>query len=76
VAMPEDRERRVVRLSLLIGDPGDRGKGYAGDALDAFLEAAFDGWNLHRVWLEVEAGNERALRLYRSAGFGEEGTSI
>lgn len=74
LALPEDREGRVVRLSLLIGDPQDWGKGYAGDALDAFLEAAFNGWNLHRVWLDVEAGNERALRLYRSAGFLDEGT--
>jgi RimJ/RimL family protein N-acetyltransferase/isopentenyldiphosphate isomerase len=74
VAMPEDRERRAVRLSLLIGDPGEWGQGYAGDALDTFLEAAFDGWNLHRIWLEVEDGNERALRLYRSAGFSDEGT--
>jgi RimJ/RimL family protein N-acetyltransferase/isopentenyldiphosphate isomerase len=74
VAMPEDREHRVVRLSLLIGEPDDWGQGHAGDALDAFLDAAFEGWNLHRVWLEVEAGNQRALRLYRSAGFAEEGT--
>lgn len=74
LAMPEDREGRVVRLSMLIGDPDDWGQGYAGDALDAFLEAAFSGWNLHRIWLELEAGNARAARLYRSAGFREEGT--
>jgi len=74
VAQPEDREQRVVRLSLLIGDPADWGQGFAGDALDAFLEAAFDGWNLQRVWLEIEDGNERALRLYWSAGFADEGT--
>jgi RimJ/RimL family protein N-acetyltransferase/isopentenyldiphosphate isomerase len=73
LALPEDRESRVVRLSLLIGDPADWGQGYAGDALDAFIDAAFNGWNLHRLWLEVEAGNERALRLYRSAGFADEG---
>jgi RimJ/RimL family protein N-acetyltransferase/isopentenyldiphosphate isomerase len=73
LAQPEDRESRVVRLSLLIGDPADWGQGYAGDALDAFIDAAFNGWNLHRLWLEVEAGNERALRLYRSAGFADEG---
>jgi isopentenyldiphosphate isomerase len=74
VAMPEDREHRVVRLSLLIGEPDDWGQGYASDALDTFLDAAFEGWYLHRIWLEVEAENERALRLYRSAGFADEGT--
>jgi len=72
VALPIDDEHRIVRMSLLIGDPDDWGQGYGGDALEAFLDAAFDGWNLHRVELELEAGNARADRLYRSAGFRQE----
>jgi RimJ/RimL family protein N-acetyltransferase/isopentenyldiphosphate isomerase len=74
VALPTDQERRVFQLSLLIGDPGEWGKGFGRDALDAFLDTAFDDWNVRRIWLEVEAGNERAERLYRAAGFELEAT--
>lgn len=72
IANPVDVERRIVMLSLLIGEPGEWGQGFGADALDAFLEAAFDGWNLHRIELEVEAGNVRADRLYAAAGFRQE----
>ena len=69
LAIPLDRERRILRLSLLIGDQDEWGNGYGGDAVDAFLVAAFDGWNAHRIELELEAGNTRAARLYATAGF-------
>jgi RimJ/RimL family protein N-acetyltransferase/isopentenyldiphosphate isomerase len=69
VAMPTDQEQRVFQLSLLIGDSGEWGKGFGRDALDAFIDVAFDEWNVRRLWLEVETGNDRAERLYRSAGF-------
>jgi len=71
---PSDNEGRELRLSLLIGSPEDWGQGFGRDALDAFLDAAFDGWNVRRIWLEVEEGNDRAERLYRSAGFRHEAT--
>lgn len=71
---PADSEGRELRLSLLIGSVDDWGQGFGRDALDAFLDAAFDGWNVRRVWLEVEEGNERAERLYGSAGFRHEAT--
>jgi isopentenyldiphosphate isomerase len=74
IAAPTDQERRVFQLSLLIGDPGEWGKGLARDALDAFLDIAFGEWNVRRLWLEVEADNDRAERLYRSAGFELEAT--
>jgi RimJ/RimL family protein N-acetyltransferase/isopentenyldiphosphate isomerase len=72
IANPVDPERRVAQLSLLIGDPDEWGLGFGGDALDAFLDAAFNGWNLLRIELEVEAGNVRAERLYARAGFQQE----
>jgi RimJ/RimL family protein N-acetyltransferase/isopentenyldiphosphate isomerase len=74
VGDPEDSEGREIRLSLLIGSPDDWGQGFGRDALETWLDAAFDGWNVRRVWLEVEEGNERAERLYRSAGFQHEAT--
>jgi RimJ/RimL family protein N-acetyltransferase/isopentenyldiphosphate isomerase len=74
VGDPSDSEGRKLRLSLLIGSPDDWGQGFGKDALDTWLDAAFDNWNVLRVWLEVEEGNERAERLYRSTGFRHEAT--
>ncbi len=74
VASPTDQEQRVFQLSLLIGDPDEWGKGFGRDALDAFIDVAFDEWNVRRIWLEVEAGNNRAERLYLAAGFELEAT--
>jgi len=63
---------RSLRLSLLIGDADDWGRGYGADVLDTLLDAAFAEWQAARVQLEVEAGNARALALYRKAGFRQE----
>ena len=32
--------------------------------------------NLRRVWFEVHASNERAIRAYRSRGFVDEGRML
>ena len=37
------------------------------------LDYAFRIRNLRRVWLEVHAANERAIRAYKACGFVEEG---
>ena len=60
-------------LGLSIPAPDDRGKGSGRDALDLILRYGFDELGLHRIWLDVMAYNERAIRLYASAGFREEG---
>ncbi len=53
-------------------DPESRGRGLGGRLLDALLEgAAREG--LERVFLEVRASNEAALRLYRSRSFDRVG---
>ncbi|CAA9563405.1 MAG: hypothetical protein AVDCRST_MAG73-3929 [uncultured Thermomicrobiales bacterium] len=74
VLAEEDAAARSVALSLLVGDPARWGQGYGADLLRTALGACFDAWGFHRVWLRAEAGNERAHRLYRSAGFVHEGT--
>ena len=60
-------------VSMGIGDPRDRGRGYGWDALQLTLRFAFDELQLHRLSLDVIAPNEPALNLYRKAGFVEEG---
>jgi RimJ/RimL family protein N-acetyltransferase len=74
IALRVDRpEARSVELSLLVGDPARWGQGLGADMLRTTLDACFDGWGIHRVGVRVEAGNERALGLYRRCGFREEG---
>ena len=62
-----------VELSLLVGDPARWGQGFGKDMLLATLHACFESWGVHRVGIQVEHDNERALALYRKIGFREEG---
>ncbi|HEX5500307.1 MAG TPA: GNAT family protein, partial [Thermomicrobiales bacterium] len=73
VLRSERPEARAVELSILIGEPDLWGQGLGADALETVLDACFNGWNLHRVWLRSEAWNVRAHRLYTKAGFRQEG---
>lgn len=55
-----------------IGEPDARGKG-AGRAAQALgLDHAF-GFGLRKVWSEVVAGNEAAMKAQAAAGFRREG---
>jgi RimJ/RimL family protein N-acetyltransferase len=49
------------------------GKGYAREAVSLLLTYAFNGLNLHRIYLDVGNFNQRAVELYKSLGFKEEG---
>jgi RimJ/RimL family protein N-acetyltransferase len=62
-------------LSIGIGDPDYRGRGYGSDALRLALRYAFDELNLYRVGLDVIAGNAAAIRAYERAGFRREGSA-
>ena len=65
---------RQARFGMMIGDAASRGRGYGREILDQVLDFAFRDINLERVYLEVAAFNVPAIRLYRSAGFVQEGT--
>ncbi len=60
-------------LSMGIGEPEYRGKGYGADALALILRYGFHELNLHRVGLTVIGTNARAIRAYEKAGFTHEG---
>lgn len=64
---------RAGQVSIGIGEPGYRGKGYGSDALRLVLRYAFDELNLERVGLDVISGNAAAIRAYERAGFRQEG---
>lgn len=62
---------RSVELKRLVLQPKGQGLGRA--CVRLLKRMAFDDLKAHRFWLDVKALNERALHLYRSEGFVEEG---
>ncbi|MBF6591501.1 MAG: GNAT family N-acetyltransferase [Ktedonobacterales bacterium] len=68
-----DELARTAMLGIGIGDRTYWGHGYGRDAIGLLLEYAFNLRNLRRVWLTVNATNERAYHAYRACGFVEEG---
>ncbi len=67
VRLPFDAELQAI---LVVREA--RRQGAAGRLLAAGIEQART-WRSERLLLEVRAGNEAALALYRRAGFGEDG---
>ena len=68
-----DLVNRAAMLGIVIGEKGCWGQGYGADATRLLLEYAFNLLNLNSVMLGVFAFNERAIALYRGAGFREIG---
>jgi diamine N-acetyltransferase len=64
---------RNAEFGILIGERSRQSRGLAKDALALVANYAFGTLNLNRLYLRVVAFNKRALRLYRSFGFVEEG---
>ena len=70
-----DSTGQSAEVGRFLSDPELRGQGLFRDALALTLVAAFDLMGLADVHLEVLENNERAMRLYRSAGFAQGTTS-
>ena len=64
---------RTCELGIAIGDQAYWGRGYGRDAVRVLVDYAFRLRNFRKVWLSVQANNERAIRAYRACGFVEEG---
>jgi RimJ/RimL family protein N-acetyltransferase len=63
---------RLASLYIFIGERDLWGRGYGRDALMTLLAYAFDTLNLRMVELWTLADNERAVNLYKRAGFVED----
>jgi RimJ/RimL family protein N-acetyltransferase len=63
---------RSAVLGIWIGRPWWN-DGYGTDAVHTLCRFGFEHMNLHRISLEVNADNERAIRAYEKAGFRIEG---
>jgi RimJ/RimL family protein N-acetyltransferase len=68
-----DLAARHCELGITIGEREYWGRGYGREAVGLLLDYAFRVRNFRRVWLEVHAANERAIRAYTACGFVEEG---
>lgn len=60
-------------LGIAIGDKAYWGRGYGREAVALLIDYAFTHWNVERIGLQTNSGNERAIRSYRAVGFVEEG---
>ncbi|HBB90732.1 MAG: hypothetical protein A2X22_11455 [Bacteroidetes bacterium GWF2_49_14] len=56
-------------IGILIGDPDQRGKGYALDALHALNRYAFKVLMLRQVFCSIDETNQISLSLFQKAGF-------
>lgn len=63
---------RIASLYIFIGEPDAWGQGYGLEALWVLLDFGFTRLNLRKIELWMLAGNERAARLYKTAGFVED----
>lgn len=66
-------ETGIAELDIYLGEKEYWGRGYATDALRTVCRYGFDRMRLHKITLTVVTENHAALRVYRKAGFVEEG---
>ena len=62
-----------VELKRIVLPPGAHGRGLGRACVKLLKQMAFRDLHAHRFWLDVKSLNTRALALYRSEGFIEEG---
>lgn len=60
-------------LSVILGSPDDRERGYGVEAIGLLLRHAFENMGLYRVGLSVFEFNALAISAYEKLGFKEEG---
>lgn len=66
-----DNPFKEIEFTRIIMDV--KGKGYGRETLRLLKSWAFDDLKYHRAWLDCKEHNARALHLYKSEGFVEEG---
>ncbi|HOB38430.1 MAG TPA: GNAT family protein [Methanomassiliicoccaceae archaeon] len=69
-----DMRAASARLTVVIGDRNDWGKGLGKEATKRMIDYAFNVLNLHRVYAIVADHNLRAISCLEACGFVHEGT--
>lgn len=68
-----DWHARSAEIGLFIGDRSYWDKGHGTQVVHLLLRHGFETLNLNRIYLRVNAENQRAIRCYEKAGFVLEG---
>jgi len=66
-------KNRTAWVAGGVFSPDDWGKGYGSDFFRVLISYLFEEMNLRKIFLDVFAFNERAVKLYKKLGFTEEG---
>lgn len=66
---PIDREAGEAELQIMIGEPGERGRGVGRAAVAALMARGFGDLGLRRITLKVLETNLAARRVYERSGF-------
>lgn len=56
-------------VGILIGEKGERKKGYASLALSGLIEYAFEKLQLHQLYCNIIEDNKESLKLFEKQGF-------
>ena len=64
-----DPHNRRAGVGVLVAEQSDRGKGYAGEALELLTNYCFEVLDLHQLWCNVAASNKASLQLFTAASF-------
>ena len=68
-----DGRNASAEVGLFIGSPEMWDRGLGSDVLKTLVRFGFEQMNLNRIYLQVFAGNQRAIHLYEKVGFRHEG---
>lgn len=68
-----DQNHKKGEYGIFLGEEAARGRGIGTEAACLMIQYGFEKLGLHRIYLRVLAGNERAIRSYEKAGFKQEG---
>ena len=60
----------AAELRIRIGERSAQGRGLGTWAVRELVRIGFEELGLERIWLQVLAGNARAIRTYEKVGFG------
>lgn len=74
ILLGNDEQNRSLEFRRMVVNP--KGKGIGRQCLQLVKKYCFECLNYHRLWLDVFEFNHRAIHLYKSEGFVEEGKLI
>lgn len=69
-----DKDNRKAEYYITVGEVEYKHRGVASKATELLLQYAFEELKMHKIYLNVDAENIAACKLYEKMGFNCEGT--